>query len=525
MRSRLFVLLSFVLILTGIRLFLAATIELSPNESYYYLWAQHPDFSYYGKGPGVALAILAGTSLFGSTEFGVRFLGPLFGLGTSVFVYLLARKLVREKAAFWAVLAVNLLPILHLHSIVMTPDGPSLFFWAAAPYTAWLAIERGGNFSFFWPLTGILIGLGFLCDYWNAIQLFSILFFLAAVPRYRHQLRRPGFYVCFLVFLLFLTPLIIWNYQHEWIGLELLPERGDLQMAFAIRPSRLTEFLESQLLLFSPFMLLGYLIAFFACIRKSFQNSKVCFLFAFAWPALIQFFVLGLRRGEPQTWTGPAFLSLGILAVHFWMHFATENRIAGTLCISALVLGGLSSSLLTNTDVVRAVGIPFPYSADPTSRWRGWRTIAEQVEKFRTEFEAKLGGKVFLIGDTYQTSSALSFYLADKRAEGPGHPPVYIPESQDIQNQFSFWPRYDEFLEADTSSKRDTTFSEEAGINPFMDRTALYITDELEKVPPQNLQSAFTRCELVALFRIDRKGYPLREIRVFACYQYQTLPL
>src|SRR6516225_1764396 len=99
MRNRLFVLLFFVLILTGIRLFLAATIELSPDESYYYLWAQHPDFSYYGRGPIVALAVLTGTSLFGSTEFGVRFVGPLFGLGASVFVYLLARKLVREKAA------------------------------------------------------------------------------------------------------------------------------------------------------------------------------------------------------------------------------------------------------------------------------------------------------------------------------------------------------------------------------------------------------------------------------------------
>ena len=45
----------------------------------------------------------------------------------------------------------------------------------------------------------------------------------------------------------------------------------------------------------------------------------------------------------------------------------------------------------------------------------------------------------------------LSFYLKDKRIEGPGHPPVYIPESQDIQNEFSFWPRYDEFVEADPS--------------------------------------------------------------------------
>src|SRR6516164_6880798 len=145
MRNRLFILIGFLVILTGIRLFLAATIELSPEESYHYLWSQHPDLWYYGQGPGVALAILAGTSLFSPTEFGVRFLAPLFSLGTSVFVYLLARKLVREKAAFWAVLAVNLLPILHLHSIVMTPDGPSLFFWAATLYTCWLAIERDGN--------------------------------------------------------------------------------------------------------------------------------------------------------------------------------------------------------------------------------------------------------------------------------------------------------------------------------------------------------------------------------------------
>ena len=126
----------------------------------------------------------------------------------------------------------------------------------------------------------------------------------------------------------------------------------------------------------------------------------------------------------------------------------------------------------------------------------GWKTIAESIDKFRTEFEKKLGAKVFLIGNEYQTSSMLSFYLKDKRNEGPGHPPVYIPESQDIQNQFSFWPRYDAFVEADPSAQRDTTFTEEAGVNPFIDRTALYVTDRPEASPPQNLQSAFTRWEL-----------------------------
>ena len=525
MRTRSAILLGFLVILTGIRLFLAASIELSPDESYYHLWAQHPDFCYYGKGPGVALAILAGTSLFGATEFGVRLLGPFFGLGTSVLVYLIARKLVREKAAFWAVVALNLLPIFHLDSIAMRPDGLSLFFWAAALYTCWLAIENGANFLVFWILTGILIGLGFLCDYWNALQLFSILFFLIVVPRHRHHLRRPGFYLCVVVFALFLTPLLIWNQQHEWIALEHLPERGDPRVALAIRPSQLAEFFEGQLLLYSPLLLAGYLIAFFACLKKSFQNSKVCFLLAFFWPVLLQFLFVGMGHGEELAWTGPASLSLGILAAHFWLPLANESRITAAFCVVAVALSGFASLLLTDTDIVRMLGIPFAYRADPTSGWRGWKTAAEQVGKLRIQFEAKLSGKVFLIGDSYRTSSALSFYLEDRRLEGPGHPPVYIPESQDIQNQFSFWPRYDEFLEADPSAKRDTTFTEEAGINPFMDRTALYITDQSEKAPPQNLQSAFRRWEMVALYQVQRRNEPLREIRVFACYQYQTLPL
>ena len=73
MKVRLFLLIGFLLLLTGIRWWFGANLELSPDESYHYLWAQHPDVSYYSSGPGVALAILAGTSIFGSTEFGVRF--------------------------------------------------------------------------------------------------------------------------------------------------------------------------------------------------------------------------------------------------------------------------------------------------------------------------------------------------------------------------------------------------------------------------------------------------------------------
>jgi 4-amino-4-deoxy-L-arabinose transferase-like glycosyltransferase len=193
MKVRLFFLIGFLIILTGIRWWLAASAELSPNESYYYLWAQHPDISYYSKGPGVALAIMGGTSLFGPTEFGVRFLSPLLALGTSAFVYLLALRLFREKVAFWSVIVLNLLPVFNVESILITVGSLSIFFWAAALYVFWLSIERSPRFSIFWPMTGVLIGMGFLCQYENAFQLFSILFFLCVVPRYISDLARPNF--------------------------------------------------------------------------------------------------------------------------------------------------------------------------------------------------------------------------------------------------------------------------------------------------------------------------------------------
>jgi hypothetical protein len=525
MKSRLLFLLGFLILLTGIRWWLGANLELSADESFHYLWAQHPDVSYYSKGPGIALAILAGTSLFDATEFGVRFLSPLLGLGTSILVYLLGRQLFREKVALWSVVGLNLLPLFNVESVLVTIDSLSIFFWAAALYTFWLAMERSPKFSVFWPATGILIGLGFLSKYENAVELISVLLFLLVVPKYRSELRRPNVYILVLCFLPFLVPLLLWNLQHDWIGLDQLTSQAIFNDLLTIRFSRLPESFAAQLAFYSPLLLFCLLVALFGSIKKSFKNSKTCLLLTFSWPVLVAYLLIALHQVYDPRWTAPALLSLGILATHFWLQAGSQRVLVSGLAIAALILSGLQASLVLNTNLGRAIGISYLFDPDRNAGLHGWKTIAEAVDKFRADFENKLGAKVFLIGNEYRTSSMLSFYLKDKRREGPGHPPVYIPESQDIQNEFSFWPRYDEFVEADPSSKRDTTFTEEAGVNPFIDRTALYVTDQPEASPPQNLQSAFTRWELVAVYQLERNDRQSHQVRIFACYQYQTLPL
>jgi hypothetical protein len=164
---------------------------------------------------------------------------------------------------------------------------------------------------------------------------------------------------------------------------------------------------------------------------------------------------------------------------------------------------------------------------DPSDRMRGWKSATSALEKMRNDLEAKLGEKLFLIADARDRASEISFYLHDKRREGPGHPPVYIVESQDMLNQFSFWPRYDEFVEAKPGVPRpeDEIYSEENGINPFVGRSALFIRDGEKGRVPHNIRAAFQSSEPVGTIEVRRYGRLVRTWQVFLCRSYRTLPL
>src|SRR5438309_6296463 len=137
-RTLVFLALAFV---TALRLFMIAQVELAPDEAYYYLWSQRLDWAYFSKGPGVALAIRLGTALFGANEFGVRFFSPLLALGTCLVLFFFTRKLYGESVAIWTVIALNAVPIFQAGSLLMTIDPLSIFFWAAALWAFWLALE------------------------------------------------------------------------------------------------------------------------------------------------------------------------------------------------------------------------------------------------------------------------------------------------------------------------------------------------------------------------------------------------
>jgi len=516
----------FLFVLTGIRLALLSATALYPDEAYYWLWSQRPALSYFSKGPGVAFAIRSSTAIFGDNEFGVRFWSPILAAGTSLLLYYFAQRIFSAAAAFWTVIVVNVLPIFNIGGVVMTIDPLSIFFWVAALYTFWLALERSPNFSWYWPLTGLLIGLGFLCKYTNALQLISIVIVLALVPRLRREFARPNLYLLLSVFLICTLPPIIWNAQRNWVTLAHLRSRASLEQAPGFHPLELLSFWGMHFVMCSPLLFLGLAWAVIAKCRRMNQQFKSLYLLWFGLPVFAFYTLLSFNKAALANWDALALPSFGVLAVSYWRERAASRAHVGVWAGIAFGIGLLMSLLAVDSDILRSAGFHLPWR-EPSDRMRGWISATAAVEKSRNDFEAKLGQRVFLIADERERASEISFYLRDKRVEGEGHPPVYITESQDIQNQFSFWPRYDEFVAAPANAHpaENEVYTEEQGVNAFIGRSALYIQGGKGENLPRNIRSAFQRTEHLATIEVRRFGRVVRELQVYACYNYRTLPL
>ncbi|HKK34115.1 MAG TPA: hypothetical protein VJ934_11240, partial [Desulfomicrobiaceae bacterium] len=67
--------LAVILATTAVRLWFIGSgqINLAPDEAQYWDWSRTLQFSYYSKGPLIAVINRITTMMFGATEFGVRF--------------------------------------------------------------------------------------------------------------------------------------------------------------------------------------------------------------------------------------------------------------------------------------------------------------------------------------------------------------------------------------------------------------------------------------------------------------------
>ncbi|HDR05098.1 MAG TPA: hypothetical protein ENN84_07630, partial [Candidatus Marinimicrobia bacterium] len=114
----------FVGALTLFRLIYIALIPITPQEAYYWLYAQFPALGYFDHPPMTAYSILLGTTFFGDSVFGVKLMGVLWSAATMILLYFTILNAFRwslplgktkaRDAALWGLILYNLTSFAHI---------------------------------------------------------------------------------------------------------------------------------------------------------------------------------------------------------------------------------------------------------------------------------------------------------------------------------------------------------------------------------------------------------------------------
>jgi 4-amino-4-deoxy-L-arabinose transferase-like glycosyltransferase len=207
--------LAALLALTLLRLVMAAVLPLAPDETYYFLWAQHLQPGYFDHPPMVALWIKVGTLICGNTPLGIRLLGPLSAALGSVLLWDAAEQLAPGRGVT-AALLLNATLIVGAGAIVMTPDTPLLFFWTAG-LAACVRLITSGN-PRWWLAVGLAAGGMLLSKYTAVLFIAAVFLWMVTDAAGRRRLATAGPWAAIGLALVLFAPNIAWNAMHGWVS-------------------------------------------------------------------------------------------------------------------------------------------------------------------------------------------------------------------------------------------------------------------------------------------------------------------
>lgn len=500
MRQGLILFVALVL-LTALRWFVLGAQELPANDAYLALCGAQPDIAYFDGPAGAPLCVYAGMRVAGVTALGAGLAWPLFAFWATIAIYLLVVRIAGQRAALTSAVVINLLPAFNQAALEPGAALPAALFALAFAACAWRALERGT--PAWWLGAGLCAAAALIFSFSAWFLVPALAFVLAASHRWRGEFRRPGFWFATLPPLAVAVLLLRWDSGHGWIHFIGQTWRSALAIDLSLSGRALIDAAKSFSPFLAPFLLAGIVVA----LSKARSGRSTKFLVVPAIIASLQAAYVLLR--------GHAGIA--------------EVLIAGVLATPLLSvlpprLGKLPmQNLLAAACIAGAAWTSFLLAAHRPQPPIISSGVAESIERLRHEQSSATGTPVFLIAQNAPLASALALRLKDTSFVMPGHPAVYVLESPYADSQFAFWPRYDQFVDAprEAAAESPDPFTEQAGVNQFLGRTALFVGTANPGDLPQAVTAAFGAVRLLAEITT-----PEGEIlRVYLCSDYSTLPL
>ena len=419
-------------------------IGLSQDEAYQWVWSKHLVLSYYSKPPGIAFIQFVSTSLFGDSEFGVRFFSPLFAAILSVMVLRFFARQAGARGAFWLLLVVTAVPLLGVGTILMTIDSPLVLCWMWTLVAGWRATQPDGK-TRDWLVVGLAMGLGFLCKYSAAYQIVCWAIFFALCPMARAHLRKPGPWLAMLVFLLCTLPVIIWNAQHNWITLHHVAGNAGLHGQWHPTLRYFRDFIFQEFALLNPIFFIGTIWAMIGCWKFRRERPLWLYFFCMSAPVLLGHLIYSFHSRILPNWIAPALPPMFCLMAVYWdARLRDGSRLVKPLLTIGLALGFFAVAIMYDSNLAgKITGRLLPGEKDPSRRLRAWKQAAALAETEREKLQQQ-GEPAFIICSHYGITGLYSFYIPQARRDvTTSEPLVYSADSDTPANQFYFWPQYD----------------------------------------------------------------------------------
>lgn len=412
-----------IVIATVVRLLLAALLELGIDEVYYWNFVLYPDWSHFDH--PIMIGVVG--DIFSlhhwvSDDFFLR-LGPICISAISTWIiFLIGVKVKDERTGLFAVyLFVGSIYCSIISGFSFIPDSPLILFWLLALYGMidFLPANPIDNRSR-WKIVlfGMLAGFAMLSKYqgvflWVGVILYVLLY-------NRRWITQISFYVAGIISAIWLTPILIWNFQNNFVSFNY--HSGRVTPSWELRPDYfLTEVL-GQFAYCNPVVYVLIVIALAALIRKRnfIQPSFARIFILQALPLWAVFTLFSLFRSTLPHWSAPAFVSLIVLAAAYWADHENQPKawmwmkvspiFLGILLVIALWLINYSPLQLGKKSEARTFG-----EDDFTQDMYGWAQVNESFKKVaaREEGEGKMAGGSGIITYRMFPAAHLDFYVAE----------------------------------------------------------------------------------------------------------------
>jgi 4-amino-4-deoxy-L-arabinose transferase-like glycosyltransferase len=365
------------------------------DEAQYWVWSLKPDWGYYSKPPMVAWVIRLFSGM-GNSELAVRLGTLLLHPLTAVLVYLLGRRMFNATTALFAAILFISLPLVGFNSLFMTTDAPLFFFWGAATYFLWRALER--NTWTEWLLAGAAAGLGLLSKYSMVFYALSVAVVLC-LPAYRSHWFNPRLYLAALLALLIFSPNLWWNAQMDFVSFRHTAEISQLDRNL-LHPPKLAEFFVGQFGCMGP---IGFSFLLIALASPSvWRDPKLGFLAAMTLPFLAMISLQALLAKANVNWAAPAYFAGALLVTAGWM-----DRFRAPWWLSAVLINLVLLSCFYHYHALAAsLGVRLTRASDPYARVLGWPELASAIRPRLSEHPDAL-----LAVEDRREYALLSYYL------------------------------------------------------------------------------------------------------------------